>query len=96
MLAQEQDDLRAAVERVASFSPDVVLVERGVARFAQELMLEKGIALVLNVKLPKLDRIARCTGVQVRRQPLQAPVVTGRRPCQLPVALPAECVPQKC
>ena len=51
---------------MASYSPDVVLVERGVARFAQELMLEKGIALVLNVKLPKLDRIARCTGVQVR------------------------------
>ena len=52
---------------MASFSPDVVLVERGVARFAQELMLEKGIALVINVKLPKLDRIARCIGVQVRQ-----------------------------
>ena len=53
---------------MASFSPDVVLVERGVARFAQELMLGKGIALVINVKLPKLDRIARCTGVQVQTE----------------------------
>ena len=62
---QEQDALKAAVEKVAALSPDVVLVERGVARFAQDLLLEKGIALVLNVKLPTLDRIARCTGVQV-------------------------------
>lgn len=57
--------MRAAVEKVAKLSPDVVLVERGVARFAQDLLREKGIVLVLNVKLPTLDRIARCTGVQV-------------------------------
>jgi 1-phosphatidylinositol-3-phosphate 5-kinase len=64
-MPQEQENLRAAVERIASFSPDVLLVERGVARFAQELLLEKGIALVLNVKLSTLDRLARCTGGQV-------------------------------
>lgn len=57
--------MRTAVEKVARLSPDVVLVERGVARFAQDLLREKGIVLVLNVKLPTLDRIARCTGVQV-------------------------------
>ena len=62
---QEQDALKAAVEKVALLAPDVVLVERGVARFAQDLLREKGVALVLNVKLPTLDRIARCTGVQV-------------------------------
>lgn len=62
---------------MASFSPDVVLVERGVARFAQELLLEKGIALVINVKLPKLDRIARCTGVQVHQ--MQASKSQGLR-----------------
>jgi len=64
-LPQEHENLRAAVERIASFSPHVLLVERGVARLAQELLLTKGIVLVLNVKLRTLERLARCTGVQV-------------------------------
>jgi len=65
LLLQEHENLRAAVERIASFSPHVLLVERGVARLAQELLLAKGIVLVLNVKLRTLERLARCTGVQV-------------------------------
>ena len=54
----------------------MLLVERGVARFAQELLLAKGIALVLNVKLSTLDRLARCTGGQV--QSSLASNATGR------------------
>ena len=59
--------------RIASHSPHVLLVERGVARLAQELLLAKNIALVLNVKLSTLERLARCTGVQVAPQPSPQP-----------------------
>ena len=78
------------MERIASFSPDVLLVERGVARFAQELLLEKGIALVLNVKVSTLDRLARCTGGQVHSSaglatagplPLAATLLSMVLPC---------------
>jgi hypothetical protein len=34
-------------------------------RYAQELLLAKDISLVLNVKRPLLERLARCTGALV-------------------------------
>ncbi len=62
---QEKDHLQLAVERVAAMRPDVLLVERSVARSAQDALLRKGISLVLNVKPKLLERLARCTGAQV-------------------------------
>ena len=50
--------------------PDVLLVEKSVARFAQEMLLGKGVALILNVKPSLLERLARCTGAQVQPQAL--------------------------
>jgi hypothetical protein len=35
-------------------------------RYAQELLLAKDVSLVLNVKRELLERLARCTGAQVR------------------------------
>ena len=64
LLAQEQSQLRQAVDRIASFEPDILLVEKSAARFTQDALLEKRIALVLNVKGSLLDRLARCTGAQ--------------------------------
>lgn len=64
-LVQEKDHLQLAVERVAAMHPDVLLVEKSVARSAQEALLRKGISLVLNVKPKLLERLARCTGAQV-------------------------------
>jgi 1-phosphatidylinositol-3-phosphate 5-kinase len=61
---QEQSQLRQAVDRIASFEPDILLVEKSAARFTQDALLEKRIALVLNVKSSLLDRLARCTGAQ--------------------------------
>lgn len=52
------------MSRVSSLQPDVVLVEKGVSRLAQELLLEQGVSLVVNVDLPELDRISRCTGAR--------------------------------
>ena len=50
-----------------ALGPNVVLVERSVARKAQDELLERGISLALNMKRPVLDFIARCTGTEVGR-----------------------------
>lgn len=54
-----------AVAKIASHQPNILLVEKSVSRYAQEYLLAKDITLVLNVKRPLLERIARCTGTQI-------------------------------
>ena len=54
-----------AVAKIDAHHPDVLLVEKSVSRYAQEYLLAKNISLVLNIKRPLLDRIARCTGAQI-------------------------------
>ena len=54
-----------AVAKIDSHQPDVLLVEKSVSRYAQEYLLAKDISLVLNIKRPLLERIARCTGAQI-------------------------------
>ncbi|KAJ7951437.1 1-phosphatidylinositol-3-phosphate 5-kinase [Quillaja saponaria] len=65
LLQQEMDHLKMAVAKIAAHHPDVLLVEKSVSRYAQEYLLAKDISLVLNVKRPLLERIARCTGAQI-------------------------------
>lgn len=60
--SQEMDHLKMAVAKIDSHQPDILLVEKSVSRFAQEYLLAKDISLVLNIKRPLLERIARCTG----------------------------------
>lgn len=54
-----------AVAKIDAQHPNVLLVEKSVSRFAQECLLAKGISLVLNMKRPLLERIARCTGAHI-------------------------------
>lgn len=54
-----------AVAKIDAHHPHVLLVEKGVSRYAQEYLLAKDISLVLNIKRPLLERIARCTGAQI-------------------------------
>lgn len=54
-----------AVAKIDAHQPDVLLVEKSVSRYAQEYLLAKDISLVLNIKRPLLERIARCTGAQI-------------------------------
>lgn len=54
-----------AVSKIEAHQPDVLLVEKSVSRYAQEHLLSKDISLVLNIKRPLLERIARCTGAQI-------------------------------
>ncbi|KAK7275501.1 hypothetical protein RIF29_16620 [Crotalaria pallida] len=65
LLQQEMDHLKMAVTKIASHHPNILLVEKSVSRYAQEYLLAKDISLVLNVKRPLLERIARCTGTQI-------------------------------
>lgn len=53
-----------AVAKIDAHQPDVLLVENSVSRYAQDYLLQKDISLVLNIKRPLLDRIARCTGAE--------------------------------
>ncbi|KAL5222683.1 hypothetical protein ABZP36_027396 [Zizania latifolia] len=64
ILEQEKEHLRKIVAKIESWQPNVLLVEKSVSSYAQEL-LAKDISLVLNVKRPLLDRISRCTGAQI-------------------------------
>jgi len=54
-----------AVTKIAAHHPNVLLVEKSVSRYAQEYLLAKDISLVLNIKRPLLERIARCTGAEI-------------------------------
>ncbi|KAL8488172.1 hypothetical protein ACS0TY_024453 [Phlomoides rotata] len=65
LLQQEMDHLKMAVARIDAHHPNILLVEKSVSRYAQEYLLAKNISLVLNIKRPLLERIARCTGAQI-------------------------------
>ncbi|XP_050383832.1 1-phosphatidylinositol-3-phosphate 5-kinase FAB1B isoform X2 [Argentina anserina] len=65
LVQQEMDHLKMAVAKIEAHHPDVLLVEKSVSRYAQEYLLAKDISLVLNIKRPLLERIARCTGAQI-------------------------------
>ncbi|KAM7480656.1 hypothetical protein LguiA_028869 [Lonicera macranthoides] len=65
LLQQEMDHLKMAVAKIDAHNPNVLLVEKSVSRHAQEYLLAKNISLVLNIKRPLLERIARCTGGQI-------------------------------
>ncbi|KAK6122337.1 hypothetical protein DH2020_043957 [Rehmannia glutinosa] len=62
LLEQENDYLKRIVSKIEARRPNVLLVEKSVSSFAQDQLLAKEISLVLNVKRPVLERIARCTG----------------------------------
>jgi 1-phosphatidylinositol-3-phosphate 5-kinase len=65
VLQQEIDYLKEIVARIDAHHPDVLLVEKTVAGFAQDALLKKEVSVVLKMKRPLLERIARCTGAQV-------------------------------
>ncbi|KAE8778076.1 1-phosphatidylinositol-3-phosphate 5-kinase [Hordeum vulgare] len=62
-MEQEKDHLEKAISQVMEkCGPDVILVEKTVSRDIQELLLNQGVTLVLDMKLDRLQRIARCSG----------------------------------
>ncbi|XP_015762792.1 PREDICTED: 1-phosphatidylinositol 3-phosphate 5-kinase-like [Acropora digitifera] len=65
LILQEFDFLKNFVARVVSLRPNILLVEKTVSRLAQDMLLQHGITLVLNVKPKVIQRIARCTRADV-------------------------------
>ncbi|KAK8582966.1 hypothetical protein V6N13_069732 [Hibiscus sabdariffa] len=65
LLQQENDHLKMIIEKIEALHPNVLLVEKSASSYAQDYLLAKEISLVLNVKRPLLERIARCTGALV-------------------------------
>lgn len=62
LLEQEKSYMSILVEKISALEPDVIFVEKTVSRYAQELLRERNVAIVLNVKPDLLERIARHTG----------------------------------
>lgn len=52
--------MKNAVAKIATFKPEVLLVEKVVSGLAQEFLFNLGITLVLNVKPSVMDRVSRC------------------------------------
>lgn len=84
LLDQEQEIMRLTVARIAACKPDVLVVEKAVARSAQEELLAKDISLVINVKMDTLERLARLTDSKVGSQ---GPERAGYRGLSLMIAL---------
>ncbi|XP_017276675.1 1-phosphatidylinositol 3-phosphate 5-kinase isoform X4 [Kryptolebias marmoratus] len=61
IVLQEREFLKNYVQRIVDVRPNLVLVEKTVSRIAQDLLLEHGITLVINVKPQVLDRVSRMT-----------------------------------
>lgn len=62
-MEQEKDHLEKAISQVMeTCTPNVIMVEKTVTRDIQELLLNEGATLVLDMKVNRLQRIARCSG----------------------------------
>nr|XP_033803013.1 1-phosphatidylinositol 3-phosphate 5-kinase isoform X2 [Geotrypetes seraphini]XP_033803014.1 1-phosphatidylinositol 3-phosphate 5-kinase isoform X2 [Geotrypetes seraphini]XP_033803015.1 1-phosphatidylinositol 3-phosphate 5-kinase isoform X2 [Geotrypetes seraphini]XP_033803016.1 1-phosphatidylinositol 3-phosphate 5-kinase isoform X2 [Geotrypetes seraphini] len=61
IVLQEREFLKNYVQRIVDVRPTLVLVEKTVSRIAQDMLLEHGITLVINVKPQILDKISRMT-----------------------------------
>lgn len=59
---QEKDYLKSKMDLIKICHPNVILVEKTVSRDIQEAILDNGMTLVLDMKLHRLERVARCTG----------------------------------
>jgi 1-phosphatidylinositol-3-phosphate 5-kinase len=62
LLEQEKSYMSILVDKICALEPDVIFVEKTVSRHAQELLRERHVVIVLNVKPELLERIARHTG----------------------------------
>lgn len=50
---------------IGTYHPNVILVEKSVSRDIQESILAQGITLVFDMKLHRLERVARCIGTPI-------------------------------
>ena len=65
LVSSEEQYLKNVVERIASLKPNLLIVSKSISRTALQLLLEKGITCVRNVKTSLLYRTARFVGAKV-------------------------------
>ncbi|KAF2297477.1 hypothetical protein GH714_024131 [Hevea brasiliensis] len=58
----EKDNMKSLMDMIEMCHPNVILVEKSVSRDVQESILSKGITLVYDMQLHRLERVARYTG----------------------------------
>ncbi|KAL3845590.1 hypothetical protein ACJIZ3_002993 [Penstemon smallii] len=61
-MQQDKNNLKSIIEMIEMYHPNVILVEKSVSRDIQESILAKGMTLVFDMKLHRLERVARCIG----------------------------------
>lgn len=64
-LVQVKGNLQTIIDRIKACNTNVLLVEKTVSRDVQESLLKKEITLVFDMKLPRLEKIARCTSSSI-------------------------------
>ncbi|XP_023632730.1 putative 1-phosphatidylinositol-3-phosphate 5-kinase FAB1C [Capsella rubella] len=64
LLWEESDHVKMLNAQIESLNPDIILVEESVPSNIKHYLLEKKIFVVLNMKRPLLEHIARCTGAK--------------------------------
>ena len=65
VLQQEREYLSLLVAKVASVNPNIIFVEKNVSLVAQQMLADKGICLLVNVKPRTLQVISRLTGATI-------------------------------
>ena len=64
-LQQENEYLQILVSKITDTKPDVVFVEKNVSMRAQEILYEKGVTLLVNVKKAHMRTISRISQTQI-------------------------------
>ncbi|XP_057531728.1 putative 1-phosphatidylinositol-3-phosphate 5-kinase FAB1D [Amaranthus tricolor] len=62
MISEDKDNWDDLIQNLQACQPNVILVEKSASRAVMEKILQMGITLVLDMKLNRLERVARCTG----------------------------------
>jgi 1-phosphatidylinositol-3-phosphate 5-kinase len=74
-MKQEKDTLNLIIDTIEKCHPNVVLVEKTVSRDIIDSIHAKGMTLVFDMKLHRLERVARCTASPI----LSVSMLTGQK-----------------
>lgn len=64
-LKQEEDMLKAMVDKIAGSGANVVFCQKGIDDIAQHFLAKRGIAAVRRVKKSDMEKLARATGAKI-------------------------------
>jgi 1-phosphatidylinositol-3-phosphate 5-kinase len=65
LISQEREHLKNLTARMIRLKPDIIMVEKTVARIAFDFLLDANIVVIPNVKVNVLNAVARCTKADI-------------------------------